>query len=419
MSARRTLLVVRLALAAALWGPAAGGQLRQSYIGVVRQGPELLLEIAAGAAGPADRIELRLTKECVRGASLEFGPTGWKASGEGAILGLEGPGLESFPALFRVRIGEEKTPPVLRIRISAVGEQVAERNVRVLLQPPVTVSRGLEGLLALPAIAFAGENIVARVLVPHATPPSGVWYFDGHSAETLGEAVRLAVPEDANGDAELPARFADPWGRPVVEGVARMHVEPPPSIFDPPRIDGVQPIALAGEALTVCGSFPPDSRAGVVLDGKQSLETVAGSSRSLVLTLPDQTSPGRHLISGDPDAGFPAEVLAFDAVKLETAVDRDVEPPSVRIKVRGSEAPLRIRVVNLNPFAALLEGGESQVVETDGGVENLAYIALRPSDLAGVGPRDLNIVFTLANDRPACPAQGVSLASAPGRRVAH
>lgn len=410
---------VRLALLSLVLSAAAPGQRAPSnYIGVIHQGPDLLLELTAGAAGSADRVELRLNKATVRGAELAFGPAGWTASGDGANLALEGPRLERFPALFRIAIGDAKTPPVTRVRISAVGVKVSDRDLPLVQAAAPAVSAGLEGLAALPAIVFQGESILARILIPRATPSLGTWYFDNRASEPLGEAIRITIPFEAEGETVLPARFLDPFGRTVVEGEARFLVEPSPDFLKRPRVEGVQPLALAGEALMVCGWFPPASRSGVLLDGKPNLEAVAGSARSLVFTLPEETPPGRHLVSGDPAAGFPDAIVAFQTIKLETTVDR-AEPPQVRIRAIGTEAPVRVRVVNLNPFAASLEGGESQVVETDGGRENLAMIPLRPSENPSVAAPKLDIAFTLAGGREACVSQGDLPASPAARRVAN
>jgi hypothetical protein len=163
----------------------------------------------------------------------------------------------------------------------------------------------------------------------------------------------------------------------------------------------------------------------VLLDGKRGLELAGGSALSLVYSLPASIPPGRHFLSGDPDLGYSDGILALQAIKLDTSVERATDPPQVRIKVRGTDRPVRLRVFNLDPFAASLGGGESQIVETDGGIENVAAVELRPSQFPSPAAQDLNIAFTLAEERSGCalrgpsPEQGLSPASAPGPRVAN
>jgi len=157
----------------------------------------------------------------------------------------------------------------------------------------------------------------------------------------------------------------------------------------------------------------------VLLDGKPLLEVVGGSRRSLIFTLPETTAPGRHFVSGDPDAGFPDGILTFHAVRLETSVDRAMVPPHVRIRAVGTDQPVKIRVMNLDPLAASLAGGESQIVETDGGRENIVWIEMRPSQYESPERRDLNILFTIGEQRNGCAEQGVSPASAAGARMAN
>jgi hypothetical protein len=386
---------------------------------LVKQGSDLLLEIASGASGPADAIEIRLSKTSTRDASLAFGPAGWTARTQGGAILLSGPGLDRFPALFRLELGGAKIPPVARLIIRIAGETVSARDIGLGTLPPPVVSEGVEGLLVFPAIVFAGESALARVLIPNATSPFGVWEIGGATAEAVGETVRFLAPFDAEGRVELPVRYIDAWGRTVLNGVARLLAEPSPGALGRPALESVQAIALAGESLTVCGWFPPQARGGVLLDARPDLELAAGSARSLVFTLREDTPPGRHLVSGDPDAGFLTEILELETIRLDTSVDRAVNPPHVRIKVLGTRQPVRLRVVNLNPLAASLEGGESQVVESDGGAENIAMIAMRPGAIVGPGAPDLNIVFTLATPGPACEPQSNSPASSPGRPMAN
>ena len=409
----------RLWLTALLCSLSTQAQLRNDHLALIRQGTELLVEVASGASGPADRIEIRLNKASAREAKLAFGPEGWTARGEGAAVILSGPGLGRFPAIFRIALGQAKTPPLAHVVVSIAGETVTARDVPLAGLPAATVNEGVEGLLAAPAVALPGEGVMARVLIPGATPPAGTWHVGGAPAESVGEAIRFLVPLEASGEIGLPVRYVDPWGRTTVRGEVRILAEPSARGPATPILKTVQPIALAGEALTVCGWFPPQARHGVLLDARPDLELAGGSSRSLVFTLPEHTSPGRHLLSGDPDVGFSSDILDFEAIRLDASVDPAIDPPHVRIKVRGTRKPVRLRVVNLNPLAASLEGGESQIAESDGGIENLAMIPLRPGGIVGADAPDLNIVFTLATEAPACGKQSVATASSAARPMAN
>lgn len=408
-----------LALAAALTPALYAQPVPANDIGLIREGPDLLLDLRAGASGPADRIEIRLNKALSRDAALAYGPQGWSARGEGPAVLLEGPRLSDFPALFRMRIGEGKGPPTAHVRIFVFDQKIAERDVRLVDAPPAVLSDGLDGLVALPAIAFAGETVLGRVLIPNATPPLGEWTFGGTKAVAEGETIRVSIPADASGETRLEARFEDPWGRTTVRGEAVIQVEAPLQQRLRPRVDAVQPVALAGEALTVCGWFPSRTGRSVLLDGKPVLKIVAGSRRSLVYTVPESTPPGRHFVSGDPDAGFPDGILALRVVRLDTSVDQAMVPPHVRIRVAGTDAPVKVRILNLDPFAASLIGGESQVAQTDGGRENIALIAMQPSQFPSVARHGLDIRFTFADDRSACRAHSPSPSSASGARVAN
>ncbi len=390
-----------------------------SWVRCIWQAPYLLLELGPGATGPAERVELRLSKAAARGAVLEYAPQGWAGRVDGAALQLEGPGLRTFPALYRIRLAAAKPPPLARLRAFIAGERVAARDAPVEQAPPPAVSDSLDGLLALPAVAATGETVLGLALIPQATPPVGAWSFDGANAAIEGARLRIHLPEDAAGPTRFAVVYRDPWNRVTVRGEWNLRIEPHAVRTRRPRVDSMQPVALVGEAITVCGWFPRGAISGLLLDGKPQLEAAGGSSRSLVLSLPEALPPGRHFISGDPERGFPDRILPFRAIRLDTTVDRAMQPPQVRLKAVGTEAPVRIRAVNLNPYAAALIGGESQIVETDGGLENIATIGLRPSAFPIARPGNLNVVFTLAEDRLACAEPGVSPTSSSGARVAH
>src|SRR5262249_45399645 len=133
--------------------------------------------------------------------------------------------------------------------------------------------------------------------------------------------------------------------------------------------------AFAGQTLCVCGSFPGSSSNFILLDGKPLGEASIASESSLTFTVPETVRPGLHVLGGMPDAGSsPTEVVVTTVLELAPEIDQKAmlrgQWTRAKFRVRGTTAPVQLRITNGTPNIVSVEGGPDQTVMTSGGQDN-------------------------------------------------
>ncbi len=239
----------------------------------------------------------------------------------------------------------------------------------------------------LAAIPAGGRGVAFEVApverLPPPPPPQLV-------ASLLVADLPLDLEEEAQAEAQVEVTYGDPAGEITVEvPSAEVVIVPAGRREGPPRLDAAGGYALVGSPLCLCGRFPsPRAWRGLTLDGAPAAP-IAASGWSAWLPVPPDLPPGRHEVAGLPALGFPAgRALAFDAVTVEVippdaALLAAGEPAPLTVRLRGTEAPLPIRLHNRTPERATLDDGDRQTVTTSGGPANEAAVTVRPRRRGG------------------------------------
>lgn len=177
----------------------------------------------------------------------------------------------------------------------------------------------------------------------------------------------------------------------------------PPAPAGPATITGCSSRGQAGHAVCVCGNFPGQTARALEADGRPLTVTASGPGRAQVL-LPRSLPPGKLVISGDRAAGFArGQRCTVDVWVLETElkdVIRQGKSTELTVRALGTRNKVRVRVKNLSPDIVRLDGGNEQVVKTNGGRDNSVEI-----DVETLRPGKANISVVL-EDVADCPCGG-------------
>ena len=223
------------------------------------------------------------------------------------------------------------------------------------------------------------------------------------------------VPKDALG--RIRFRYTNPFGEVPVDDFSDTYLikdNSPQSLTAPPKITNCTKRIFQGGELCVCGFFPSDfSRRRLLLDGKQLGSPMSGSTDS-VIVLPENVSPGKHVITwdldafgkiGDPDIAFRQKPSASDRVEflvleVQASIDQNKlftgQGTTLRLKIIGTEEKLPIALDNNTPEIVSVEGGTKQVIMTSGGTNNTIE-----RNVKGTKRGNFDIKYKL--DGPSCP----------------
>jgi hypothetical protein len=216
-----------------------------------------------------------------------------------------------------------------------------------------------------------------------------------------------AVPADARVGTALALQYLDVFGDlvldvPAAEGTAI--VEPAPE--QQPCVRAATAYAQAEDTVCVCGHFPSAAaQAGLWLDERSAGAPQSASTRSIQLAFPAHaTSLGRHVWSGNPEAGFAATCRAeTQRVEIRGELNQERllsgQSTPMRLTVVGTVDRVPLRIRNLSPEIIEIEGGLDQTLESSGGSPNSLTRTVR-----GLGRGAFNVEFQLAVDR--CPCEG-------------
>lgn len=233
-----------------------------------------------------------------------------------------------------------------------------------------------------------------------ANPPAGE-VSDPHAAIQVGR-----VPESIAPGTALTLQYVDDFGDVVVDVAAVEGTEVvAPVAPEPPCVTAATAFAQAEDTVCVCGSFPgAAAQAGLWIDERPAGTASSQSTRTIQLPLPASAgTPGRHVWSGDPEAGFDPGCRAWtQVVHIAGAIDSQrlfsSQSTPMRLTVAGTTEKVPIEIRNLTPGIVRVEGGESQHVESSGGTPNVVTRSVE-----GLVRGDFQIEWSLAADRCPCP----------------
>jgi hypothetical protein len=273
----------------------------------------------------------------------------------------------------------------------------------------------LAGLLTLPEELHPGDEVAVTPLDPERTPADGTWRINGEVLERRepGPSVlcprdpwwTFRVPDDWAAGMEVLVTYTSSAGDVLVEAEApEVEVgEPLGDELPQPFIEGGTPFTVPGGTACACGAFPtPESRSGLLLDGRALGPPAAASRSSLHFRVPLDTPLGDHRVSGWPGVGFSSgSGWDLGLVRVEASLDTSTlaRGGSTRLQLRvvGTERPVTLRLQNFSPSVVVVEGGDDQFLTTSGGGENVAVTQVR-----GVGRGAFDLRWAL----PVCPCGG-------------
>ncbi|HSL83637.1 MAG TPA: hypothetical protein VLF66_12755 [Thermoanaerobaculia bacterium] len=160
-----------------------------------------------------------------------------------------------------------------------------------------------------------------------------------------------------------------------------------------PRIEAAAPVVVRTEGATacVCGFFPDRTALeGLRIAGRPVEASVDELGRVATIRLPPDLPPGRHEVTGAPEAGFgPEDRVDIHAVSVSTKEQSRLLPfgrgRKFRITIAGTEEPVELRVRNQAPQIIALKGGLVFDVRTSGGQSNRAVVRGRMTGTPGRG----------------------------------
>lgn len=378
----------------------------------------LLVEATGSPGKVADEVTIGLPADLAGKAAPAQLPAGWSVSRERTSLKLSGPPA-ALPLRLRLDSFGVDVPARVSVRVKSLGASLLEREVNVIHGPPVKLAASLDGLLALPKALFAGDRITCQPLNPARTPAGGRWILAGVPMDEIamtgsGVSLQVRIPGTLRAGDPIPVQYIDPWGERLVDApsASLCRGSLPPSRGDRPRLEACAPLALTGQTACVCGWFPtPASSEGLTLNGKPLGPPVSASSGVVFVKIPADAVPGPARIGGAESAGFsPEERAAVTVVRVGGEIDRTKlmrgESTPMRLWVEGTAQPLALHVRNDTPEIIRLEGGNEQMIATDGkkpnGLTRTVY---------AVHVGDFTITYSLATDQ--CPCGGDTVTREP------
>ena len=377
----------------------------------------LLLDLTGPPGQTANKIVVKLPKG-IEGTQVVAGnlPKGWKFSSKRTKFTLTGPEMP-LPLRARLEIGRADAPLQVKVAIYGGGERIFKRDNLILqLLPPLIVRDSLRGILALPPRLMPGDLVEMCIINPRLTPSEGTWTIAGVPLKAALDSrsnnpnqqnwmLSMTVPELAVG-AAVSVVYQDALGLRTVfvpENPQCVVVAPNTQKPTRPVLAECAPRAVISGALCVGGWFPSQkSRLGLLIDGKPAPVPVAVCNQAIFMPLLPGLKPGKHTVSGDPAAGFSADMsFEFEAIDVQAEIDKGElvagQMAELSFFVLGSSAPMKIRVINTTPEVISMDGGDVQVIETFGGGGN---ISTRTIETKALG--NFVIQYELAEDHCPC-----------------
>jgi hypothetical protein len=251
---------------------------------------------------------------------------------------------------------------------------------------------------------FTGRepDLFDLALAKKAGPPPGNGKDNVETRTHVGQVPDGMLPGTA-----LSLQYLDLFGDPVIDVPAVSETEVVPPAAEPalPCVTAATAYAQAEDTVCVCGNFPTlAAQSGVWVDERDAGAPVTVSTRSLQYQLPPHAvTPGRHVWSGNPEAGFAPSCRAQTQVilisgELDSSNLFSGQSTPMRLTVSGTADKVPIKIKNLTPAIIRIDGGEEQTVESSGGNPNLVTRSVQ-----GLVRGAFNVEWSLATDRCPCP----------------
>ncbi|HEX4997901.1 MAG TPA: S8 family serine peptidase [Terriglobia bacterium] len=365
-------------------------------------GSSSLLIHVVEMSGPVDEARVELPGNTSRTAVLMSGPPGWTLERDGGAVRLSG-AAASAPLRFRLTLFDLKEIKDVKVRMRREKKNVLDKSFKATLSPALEAPGSTAGLIEFPLIVSPGETIEAAVLDSGLTPPDGQWIIAGVVAErTASGRIRARLPDDLQPGTPVRVSYFDVWGERIVDSLsADDTVVSSAAEIRTPHVRSCPAYSFLGSSLCVCGDFPEQTSSALRIDGQPA--TVLAASRHVArLLLPATMTPGPHVVTGDPTAGFPAgDRAATVALGLDAILDRTKvmkgQSTTFRLVVSGTTDPMPLTISNENPRVVSISGGGNyQVANTSGGRTNAVERRVQ-----GVGAGNFRIVTRL--EGPTCP----------------
>jgi hypothetical protein len=168
-------------------------------------------------------------------------------------------------------------------------------------------------------------------------------------------------------------------------------------------ITGGTPMAFTGKDACLQGCFGDhlgelDKTAQFLLDGTQPMTPQAASPTTVVVRVPDNATPGPHVITW---AGVTGQ-LQIQILSVQGSIDQNRlwrgQSTTMRLQILGSDQPIPLKIVNRTPATIDVEGGVDQVISSSGGPVNVVTRQVK-----GIMKGDFTIDYSV--DQPSCGAR--------------
>lgn len=341
-------------------------------------GRSLLLRITTPAGTSCDALILRLPRGAVRRALPGHLPEGWELAREGREARLTGaPQRDTLFIRLELAAGSPFPTP-LKAELLSGGRSVASHRLEARRLVGLEETPGPTELVVLPPLISAGETIELFPEAGLASHPDSRWIVAGSAArEALGRpgaagrrVVHLAADLEPGNPVEVT--YVNPWGERRTAVDDQVRVVPRGAAVPPrPLLSPCLPQTVARGLVCLCGWFPNrQAREGIRMDGEALGAPQAASDRSVCFP----AVAGTHRFTGDPEAGFPAAPGSpLEVVTVEQPPRRLLqvgETAAWSWQVHGTTEPVRLRLRNLDPEVAWVDGGSLQVLTSTGGEDN-------------------------------------------------
>jgi hypothetical protein len=379
----------------------------------------LLLTLAMNA-GKVSQVSAELPSD--KKVAAGYLPPGWSHQQRGKRVVASGPAVDTANLRFDMPPGGGKdfTGKKTTLTGGMSGGPPVSVAMTIGELEKITVTPNLEGILTLPAQAVPGLPILIGAPDAYRT---GDWQFVADSGRipivqvdrlrdqdlsTLPDTFRaLRMRDDVLRILEKPSprplitifpadgqvtrvTYIDRWGELLVDApVPITAVQAPACSLG---ISGGSPFAFAGQAACVTGCFPDLAAAyGAMLDGSTELTPWAVSPTTAMHGIPSNVTPGMHTVSVPTGAG----TATVGVLGVEGSIDQNSlwkgQSTTMRLRIVGTERPLRLAVLNRTPSIITIEGGPWQAVSSAGGADNVVTRSVR-----GIRRGDFSILYSLS-----------------------
>lgn len=221
---------------------------------------------------------------------------------------------------------------------------------------------------------FTGREAAESELVRWALTDTGSpWRPSAAFAAGVAVVHLVRLSDDLVVGDPLAVEYVDTWGEPWLDVPSAEGVEvvpPRPHEDDGSAIEAAAGHVLAGDLLCVCGRFGALDVAAPFAVGDVAGRVVGTDDRTLWVEVAAETPTGKREVTARGVAGR----ATTDVVRVVAELDQNDlltgAGTTMRIRIEGTDRPLRLELTNGTPGVIRLEGGDRQTTETSGGSPN-------------------------------------------------